>query len=44
VGAEATKVEGTLCLISANNDWYNVPKEGEEPAEAEEPAITLKNE
>jgi len=38
VGALATGVGGKACLISANNDWYNI-KTGEK----EEPEIIIKN-
>jgi opacity protein-like surface antigen len=38
IGAAATKVEGKACLISANNDWYNV-----KTGEVKEPAVTIAN-
>jgi hypothetical protein len=38
VGALAAKVEGEVCLISANNDWYNV-----KAGEVKEPAVTIAN-
>jgi hypothetical protein len=38
LGALVTKVEGEACLISANNDWYNV-----KVGEVKEPAVTIAN-
>jgi hypothetical protein len=38
VGAVAKTVSGKACLISANNDWYSIGEEKEEPA------ITIANE
>jgi len=38
LGALAAKVQGEVCLISANNDWYNV-----KVGEVKEPAVTIAN-
>ncbi len=44
VGAAIAAIKGELCLISANNDWYSVKAEAEEPEEKAEVEETITNE